>query len=143
MIAFSDAYIQDVTIRQEHKFETEECASVTLYINTFLQTAKDNVEGKFEIEVKNQSDKIVTIDNVAFKKVGEQIVKSYVEIEKPKLWWPRGLGNQTQYHVRVTFTPKEGKPNTKQLKIGIRKIELDTTKDVYGTRFAFKGLCIK
>jgi beta-mannosidase len=54
-------------------------------------------------------------------------------IAKPELWWPAGSGAQILYPLTVTC---ETQKITRQ--IGLRKIELITTPDKAGSRFAFR-----
>ncbi len=64
---------------------------------------------------------------------GETAINHVFHIEKPRLWWPSGSGEQALYALSVELP---GDTVTKQ--IGLRTIELITTPDAAGSRFAFK-----
>ncbi len=67
--------------------------------------------------------------------VGEGLTKvtQVYRIERPKLWWPAGSGEQALYDLSVETTRERV-----SRKIGIRKVELLTDKDEAGSRFAFR-----
>ncbi|KAG2374645.1 hypothetical protein C9374_010664 [Naegleria lovaniensis] len=58
-------------------------------------------------------------------------------IRNLKLWYPNGYGNQPLYHFKVAIH-NEPFNQEKQILFGVRKIELDTSKDEYGHKFQFK-----
>ena len=61
----------------------------------------------------------------------------FFEIEKPRLWWPNGLGEQPLYTLKVRLL-KEGNPIEETIKrIGLRTIELDRSRDGDGEQFRF------
>lgn len=75
---------------------------------------------------------------------GETVIKNAlcdkkIRINKPKLWWPNGLGEQALYKVIVSL--RDSKLNTlseREEYIGIRTITVSTAKDEWGREFAFK-----
>jgi len=64
---------------------------------------------------------------------GETSVNHVFHIEKPRLWWPAGSGEQPLYTLSVEL-PSE----TISRQIGLRTVELITDKDEAGSRFAFR-----
>ncbi|EJZ16654.1 beta-mannosidase, partial [Rhizobium sp. Pop5] len=64
---------------------------------------------------------------------GETDVNYLFHIDEPRLWWPSGSGEQALYTLSVEVADDEV---TRQ--IGLRTIELITTPDSSGARFAFK-----
>ncbi len=54
-------------------------------------------------------------------------------LAKPKLWWPSGSGTPHLYELKIEY---RGQTITK--KVGLRQIELVTTKDDVGAGFQFK-----
>ena len=54
-------------------------------------------------------------------------------LAKPKLWWPSGSGIPHLYELKIEY---KGQTITK--KVGLRQIELVTTKDDVGSGFQFK-----
>lgn len=64
---------------------------------------------------------------------GETKITHVFEIEKPRLWWPSGSGEQALYTLKVEIA---GESVTRQ--IGLRTVELITDKDEAGSRFALK-----
>ncbi|EJC79648.1 beta-galactosidase/beta-glucuronidase [Rhizobium leguminosarum bv. trifolii WSM2297] len=64
---------------------------------------------------------------------GETDVHHLFHIDNPRLWWPSGSGEQALYTLSVGLPTDEV---TKQ--IGLRTVELITTPDASGSRFAFK-----
>jgi len=69
---------------------------------------------------------------------GEQIVikanKEY-EVKSPKLWWPRGLGEQPLYTVRCEIIADGEVVDATERRIGLRTLRLNRKKDVYGESF--------
>ncbi len=64
---------------------------------------------------------------------GEADINHVFQIDNPRLWWPSGSGEQALYALTVELGSDSV---TKQ--IGLRTIELITTPDAAGSRFAFK-----
>ncbi|QKK23471.1 beta-mannosidase [Rhizobium hidalgonense] len=64
---------------------------------------------------------------------GETEVHHLFHIDNPRLWWPSGSGEQALYTLSVELPTDEV---SKQ--IGLRTVELITTPDASGSRFAFK-----
>jgi beta-mannosidase len=62
----------------------------------------------------------------------EAIIESF-HISKPELWWPAGMGAQTLFDLEVKCESQ-----VIRKRIGLRKLELITTPDETGARFAFK-----
>ncbi|CAD7022885.1 beta-mannosidase [Pseudorhizobium endolithicum] len=63
---------------------------------------------------------------------GETVVHHVFEIDEPRLWWPAGSGEQHLYRLTVDIPEEQV---TRQ--IGLRTVELLTTPDEAGARFAF------
>ena len=71
-------------------------------------------------------------------KKGINTVKISVEFKKPIFWWSNGLGVPHQYVFQFELRYRKVKLEQKELKIGLRTIELVQQKDDKGTGFAFK-----
>jgi beta-mannosidase len=62
-----------------------------------------------------------------------------VELDAPRLWWPRGLGAQPLYDVRVQLRDPNGRVVTEhETRVGFRSLALDTEPDEEGTPFTFE-----
>ncbi|WBU59833.1 beta-mannosidase [Paracoccus albus] len=64
---------------------------------------------------------------------GQNRVRLSVEITAPRLWWPVGHGAQEFYDLTVSIGDQQ-----REMQIGLREIELDTSPDAIGHRFAFR-----
>jgi beta-mannosidase len=60
-----------------------------------------------------------------------------VEIAKPELWWPNGLGEQPLYRVEVELTAGARRLDTRSFQVGLRSIELRRESDEWGESFGF------
>ncbi|TXS07511.1 glycoside hydrolase family 2 protein [Streptomyces sp. col6] len=56
-------------------------------------------------------------------------------VDAPRLWWPRGYGDQPLYDLDVTLLDDAGPLDTWHRRIGFRTVELDRTPDEHGTGF--------
>jgi hypothetical protein len=43
-------------------------------------------------------------------------------VQRPRLWWPNGYGEQDLYHLKLTFTEGGKESDAKQVRFGIREI---------------------
>lgn len=61
-----------------------------------------------------------------------------MEIENPKIWWPRGFGDQPLYKVSVFALDMNGNQwDSKSYKIGLRTMTVSQEKDEFGKEFCF------
>ncbi|MFE9777468.1 glycoside hydrolase family 2 protein [Streptomyces sp. NPDC005775] len=56
-------------------------------------------------------------------------------VDRPRLWWPRGYGDQPLHDLDVTLLDEEGALDTWHRRIGFRTLELDRTADARGSGF--------
>jgi beta-mannosidase len=59
-----------------------------------------------------------------------------IEIEKPQLWWPNGLGDQSLYNIRVDLFSNTELLDTWERNIGLRTVSISQREDDYGKSFA-------
>ncbi|MFI7368854.1 glycoside hydrolase family 2 protein [Actinoplanes sp. NPDC049668] len=72
---------------------------------------------------------------VAVQTEGDEAVLS-LTVEDPRLWWPRGYGDQPRYDLDVTLAGPDGEPlDSWARKVGFRSVRLDTTPDAGGSAF--------
>ncbi|SFK29500.1 beta-mannosidase [Amycolatopsis sacchari] len=61
-----------------------------------------------------------------------------VDVPEPRLWWPRGYGEQHRYPLEVVLSTPEGEELDRwSRQVGFRSVELDTSADEHGTAFRF------
>ncbi|PDT13683.1 beta-mannosidase [Rhizobium sp. J15] len=116
------ARIEHVVIRQTHNND----GSVDLTVTASLHAKHAGIaQVYFDLDGER-----VRLD-VGVK--GETDVNYLFHIDTPRLWWPSGSGEQALYTLSVELSDEVV---TKQ--IGLRTIELITTPDASGARFAFE-----
>ncbi|MFI9155265.1 glycoside hydrolase family 2 protein [Streptomyces sp. NPDC053367] len=58
-----------------------------------------------------------------------------LEVPEPRLWWPRGYGEQPLYDLEITLYDDEDPLDTWHRRVGFRTVELDRSADEHGTGF--------
>ncbi len=108
LISFDDAFVDNFLITQKHKngrvfltATTEFFGEADSFKLTFDGNTYESKDGYFEFEAEN-----------------------------PKLWWPRGYGEQNLYEIEV-----DGGENKCTKTIGLREIKLSRNSDEYGKEF--------
>ena len=123
LIAYSNIKIQDVYVKQ--KKLSDSLAKID--INIELNVKK---KGEYHIKINNQRYDL-KLDK------GIKNISLNHEIKDPLLWWPNGYGDQHMYNLKISVF-KNRKIDEKNIKIGLRTIELVNEKDSLGESFYFK-----
>ncbi|MGW0710908.1 glycoside hydrolase family 2 protein [Streptomyces sp. NPDC002643] len=58
-----------------------------------------------------------------------------LDVPDPRLWWPRGHGEQPLYDLTLTLADGDSTLDSWRRRVGFRRIELDRTADAHGTGF--------
>jgi len=125
---YDNARISNVYVKQKHLND-----SVDLEFNLTLdkKPVKD-IPGR--IILKYDGKKVSDIAFTATEK--NSILKT--RLDNPMLWWPNNLGKQNLYDVYLEINDGIVTIDSRQFKIGIRKLELDRHPDKWGESFQFK-----
>ena len=115
------ACLESVHIRQFHE---DGKVRLTLEPEISMYDCKADVEARYE--VTDPEGRVV-----AAGLCGENAV-----ITEPRLWWPRGFGEQALYGVKVTLLVEGRVMDTWSKRIGLRTITMDTAADKWGEKFA-------
>ncbi|MBO6146249.1 MAG: glycoside hydrolase family 2 protein [Lachnospiraceae bacterium] len=68
---------------------------------------------------------------------GAETEKTVLRVDAPELWWPNGLGSQPLYTVIAELVDSDGNVcDSVKRRIGLRRMEMSTVKDEYGSEFA-------
>ena len=121
---WNSAKIESVTYEQ--KVLNESVADLDFMFAIFAEKS-----GKYQIKLGQKLFPFVL-------KKGQNVVKVPITIQNPILWWSNGLGVPHQYVFRFSLEQNQQKIEEKELKIGLRTIELIQENDQHGKSFYFK-----
>lgn len=114
------------SVKYNQKVLNESIADLDFIFTIFAEKS-----GKYQIKLGQKPFPFVL-------KKGQNVVKVPLSIPNPILWWSNGLGVPHQYVFRFSLEQNHQLIDIKQLKIGLRTIELIQEKDQVGTSFYFK-----
>ena len=103
---------------------------------------EDYSEAILQVDVRiegeeNGLDVLVTVKDPDGKTVCERIEAGRnISIPNPLLWWPNGLGEQPLYTVITELVEGGDVLDSDTKRIGLRRLEVSTEKDEYGSEFA-------
>lgn len=113
-----------------HAIKTESVDISKASLKFSLQLALDENK-KYFWESQKFGKEEVTVKNKEVQRV--------IEIENPKLWWPRGQGEQHLYTDNWKLIDESGEIIfEKAVSFGVKKVELLQEKDKWGTSFQLK-----
>lgn len=145
VLAFKKARLESVYVRQEFN---EDLTAAELKFDVSVKTVPKGLASRQEpspcpkTEMKTVEPSLclhVTITDPDGNKLYDKAdISSDIVIDSPKLWWPNGLGDQPLYTVRVELVDTEDGLilDEWERRIGLRKMEMSTVKDEYGSEFA-------
>lgn len=119
LVGADTARLADVAVLQQH-----EAGKVTLRAVTRTERFSG---GETAVKVT-----VTAPDGEVFTAEGEDCL---LQIENPKLWWPRGYGDQPLYTVKVTLTADGKELDARELRIGLRTLTIRREKDEWGESF--------
>ncbi|MBD0383604.1 beta-mannosidase [Paenibacillus sedimenti] len=67
--------------------------------------------------------------------IGSNLIELNLEIDQPRLWWCRGLGDQHLYTFKAELLAENKTEAAKTVRTGLRSIKLVTDADADGTSF--------
>ena len=114
------------SVKYDQKVLNESIADLDFIFTIFAKKS-----GKYQIKLGQKPFPFVL-------KKGKNVVKVPISISNPILWWSNGLGVPHQYIFRFSLEQNQQKIEEKELKIGLRTIELIQEKDQVGSSFYFK-----
>lgn len=128
IVGFDSARLDGVYIGQRHTKNR-----VVLNIKVKAEKVKAcKLNAQITVYYKNK--KVTECETPLKGKTG----KAKIVINKPKLWWPNGMGEQNLYDVNIDLVDKDGgllDSDTKR--IGLRTLKLETKNDKWGQSFKF------
>ncbi len=93
---------------------------VRVQANVTIESSDEGRNGYLELKL---NDSVVTVlKKIDLKKGSQKLIANFI-VEKPKLWWPKGMGNQHLYNIKAEFKSADLIDEMSQ-QIGIRSIEL-------------------
>jgi beta-mannosidase len=120
----TNAVSQELHVSQEHN----EDGSVDVFLTVVVSRCRSDEELDCTLEFNGESQTAAQTQDTWIRYYCFEF-----HVSEPKLWWPSGQGKQYLYDVTVQVQ------NIKRnFRIGLRHLELITTPDDVGSRFAFK-----
>ncbi|MBC7888450.1 MAG: glycoside hydrolase family 2 protein [Ferruginibacter sp.] len=129
--AWSNTRIEDLFIKQLQL--TENTASLEAQV-----TATSTGQGikTLQIFVNNNSKPVLTKEVMVL--TGDNQLNARFTINNIKLWWPNGMGAQYMYQLKAVLSDKNGAVASREVKQGLRTIELVNETNAKGKSFYFK-----
>ncbi|RPH31183.1 MAG: glycoside hydrolase family 2 protein [Bacteroidales bacterium] len=93
---------------------------------------------KISVELTDSKTRTSISEKKEEVKSGKTLIQTRFTIEKPKLWWPSGMGSQYQYALSCRILNKDGKLVVIDKELGLKTIEVVNKPDSIGNSFYFK-----
>jgi len=130
IIAFNTARIADVHVRQDHTQPGRVGLDVVVATEKIAQAR--GLQARVKV---SDGDRVLAAAEIALR--GKQAT-AHLELKKPRLWWPNGLGESSLHTVAVEAVDRDGAVLDSWTKrIGLRTLRLDRHQDEWGESFQF------
>lgn len=139
-----------VELRRQHQAAIGGVQFATLSISDAGRQARVSIKvdverfaGNLPVEVQLSlfppgHGEAVAHQNVPLVELDDQLVaEAVLSVERPRLWWPHDLGEPSLYGLQVRLLRNGTELDRRDLRVGIRTLELDQSPDPEepGTRF--------
>lgn len=133
--AWNTSRIEDVLVTQHHD---ESAVTLDVTANLKSQAGSKGSSEKVCVSVAVELDgKVVATGARISKASGPARVE--LKVRNPQLWYPRGLGDQPLYTIRVDLSTASGTALDSWTKrVGLRVLRLGRHKDEWGESFQFE-----
>lgn len=115
LVTYDSAHITDIHVRQRHD-------DGRVYLTPEVKVDR---EACVKVTLTDPDGTMTVID-----------ANREYEVESPRLWWPRGLGDQPLYTVRAEIVEDGVTVDCEERRIGLREMRLVREKDRWGEGFA-------
>ena len=129
--AWSNVKIEDLFIKQKSIDSKVANLEAQLEVNA-------TVEGHKTIEIFVDNNKEPVVSKNIFLTKDISTVNVSFSINNPELWWPNGLGKQKLYRVKAVIMSGNQALSSKEVKRGLRTIEVVQEADDKGRSFYLK-----
>jgi beta-mannosidase len=120
------AHLEHVIVRQRHRD-----GHVGLLVQPRCSVSSGDVQARIEVRAPS--------GEVLYSRLhpAEGDTAAEITIEQPELWWPAGYGSQPRYTVTTALRQGDTELDRRDLRVGLRTIELDRSADGDGSRYRF------
>jgi beta-mannosidase len=129
VVAYDTGRITSLGVRQNLTNPNEAILSLDAEVDTFRQ---GEYHVNFEIIF---NDRTIASKSVA---VSGGKAAGTISIPDPQIWWPNGLGEHPLYSVKAVLYNKEANIHSRNVRIGLRTIEIERDKDQTGETFGIR-----
>ena len=130
LVEYDKVILDEVQVYQESLSDT----SAALKAQIYYRIAADSI---YTLTLKDKNSGEVYASQNIDNQNRNEIALNFT-INKPKRWWTHNLGEPHLYHFRIEISDSTGVLDAKEIKFGLRTIELIREKDNYGESFYFK-----
>ena len=123
--AWNSVRIADVHVQQK------ELTKSRAIVNLAIELDGTNPKGTYLLKCDDLEQK------VNYKSTSDTLNLT-LEINNPELWYPNGYGDQKIYTKTISLYKGKKLIDQKEVRFGLREIELINQKDEFGTSFYFK-----
>jgi len=122
--AINTACIRDVQLRPHRHRDNEVILRATVAVDR-LHYYKTG-QGKIELVLTDSNGRKYKAKSESLLRSGLNFIELKIPIKNPKLWWPKGLGEQHLYKVETRLLTDKDSMDFPAFDYGIRFVELDT-----------------
>jgi beta-mannosidase len=128
---WDDARIHDVFVEQQSV--STAAAELDLHVD-IVASRESTTELSMSYGVQGQEQTQARTVTLA---PGHNVISFPVDIAKPQLWYPAGYGAQPIYHFHIAMKQNGEETDAKDVKTGLRSVELRRDLDKWGRSFEF------
>ncbi|MCI0394059.1 MAG: hypothetical protein L0332_22845 [Chloroflexi bacterium] len=129
LLAFDNARIADVHIRQEHQPDGNVVVTGRVAVER-VRASSLALRYSFGRAGAASDNKQVPVEG--------DVATVTIQVNNPQLWWPNGMGDQPLYEIKLSLLDVVGNElDSAGRRIGLRTLRLDRQPDQWGESFQF------
>ncbi len=115
-------------------YQRHENGQVDVYVEVAAESTDGELHGTVRAALTSPEGESLVVESELAG--GRCLLRLHVE--KPRLWWPNGVGEHPLYRLEVQLLRDGEVCDRREMNIGLRTVRLRTGADRYGSEFAFE-----